>query len=509
MAKATKDEIKTAAEADFETFIRLVQPLRMLGAIHSDWIKWITRPEASTHQLSLLPRDHQKSAIAGFYVAWMITRNPAIRVLYISSTANLAVKQLKFIKDILTCDIYRRYWPEMVNAEEMKREKWTETEISVDHPLRKTWAVRDPTVFTAGLTTTITGLHCDLQVLDDVVVRENAYTEEGRNKVEAQYSLLASIAGTDARQFVVGTRYHPKDLYQTLMEIMVQEYNAEGEYTGEYALYEKFEKQVEIDGEFLWPRQLGPGGKWFGFDRRELERKRAQYLDKVQFRAQYYNDPNDAGSAGIGRENFQYYDKTHLSRSGGFWYYKGRRLNLFAAVDFAFSLQKRADYTSIVVVGVDQDMNYYVLEIDRFKENLPSEYFKHILALHQKWDFRKIRAEVTAAQVVIVNDLKQSYINKHGLALAVEEYRPTRNEGTKKERVSATLQPRYANGQVWHYRGGNCELLEEELVLSNPPHDDIKDCLASCIESCVAPTGRRSGVTTQSVQFHSRFGGIL
>jgi len=97
----------------------------------------------------------------------------------------------------------------MVHPEEGKREKWTETEISVDHPLRAAEAVRDPTVFTAGLTTGITGLHCDIAFMDDVVVRENAYTIEGRTKVASQFSLLTSITGTDAIVVAVGTRYHP------------------------------------------------------------------------------------------------------------------------------------------------------------------------------------------------------------------------------------------------------------------------------------------------------------
>lgn len=510
MAKTNRDEIKLAAETDFETFIRLIMPLRVLGSVHSELCRWITREERLTHQIVLLPRDHQKSAIAGLYAAWRITCNPAIRILYISSTSNLATKQLKFIKDILTCDTYRRYWPEMVNLEEAKREKWTETEISVDHPLRKTWSVRDPTIFTAGLTTTITGLHCDLQILDDVVVRENAYTEDGRRKVEEQYSLLASIGGAEFDQLVVGTRYHPKDLYNTLAEMQVSEYNDEGEWTGEHSLYEKFERQVEVNGEFLWPRQLGKGGKWFGFDRKILEQKRTQYLDKVQFRAQYYNDPNDVDAAGIGRECFQYFDRKFLNRVAGQWFYQGKRLNVCAAVDFAFSIKKRADYTSIVVIGVDPDQNYFVLDIDRFKTELISEYFKHILALHQKWDFRKIRAEVTAAQSVIVNDLKTNYILRHGLSLAVEDFRPNRYDGAKEERMAAILQPRYANRQMWHYQGGHCQELEEELVLSNPPHDDIKDCLASAIEGAVAPSHRQSTQASSSaLSFHSKFGGVL
>jgi len=64
--------------------------------------------------------------MAGYYAAWLITRDPSVKILYISSTANLATKQLKFIKDILTSDVYRIHWPEMINRDEAKREKWTE-----------------------------------------------------------------------------------------------------------------------------------------------------------------------------------------------------------------------------------------------------------------------------------------------------------------------------------------------------------------------------------------------
>jgi hypothetical protein len=507
--KTTKDQIREAAEADLEVFIRLVHPDRVLGAAHQELIRWWNREDAQSHQLVLLPRDHQKSAMVAYRVVWEITRNPAVRVLYISSTANLATKQLKFIKDILTSKIYRMYWPEMVNLEEAKREKWTETEISVDHPKRKEAYVRDPTVFTAGLTTTVTGLHCDIAVLDDVVVKENAYTEEGRRKVEEQYSLLASIEGTDSREWVVGTRYHPKDLYNTMIEMEVTVYNDDGEESDSYMLYEKFERQVEEQGEFLWPRQQGPKGAWFGFNSAILERKRAQYLDKVQFRAQYYNDPNDPSAGGINRDVFQYYDRTFLSRTAGQWYYKARRLNVFAAVDFAFSVRAKADYTAIVVVGVDADQNYYILDIDRFKTDKISDYFEHILKLHQKWDFRKLKAEVTAAQQVIVNDLKQSYIRVHGLALAVEDYRPNRYEGAKDERIAALLQPRYDNRQIWHYHGGHCQTLEEELVLNNPPHDDIKDCLATAISACIAPSSSSQRVPMNEVQYHNRFGGVI
>lgn len=517
MSSKQWEQIRQAAESDLEKFIRLVHPKRVLGAVHSELISWWNRDQAKSHQLVLLPRDHQKSAMVAYRVAWEITRNPAVRILYISSTSNLAVKQLKFIKDILTSAQYRRYWPEMVHPDESQREKWTEGEISVDHPKRKEELIRDPTIFTAGLTTTITGMHCDIAVLDDVVVRENAYTEEGRTKVTEQYSLLSSIEGAEGREWVVGTRYHPNDLYATLQSMEVEIWDADGEYDEEasYKLYEIFEKQVESvgdgSGEYIWPRQQRSDGTWFGFDSKILGRKRAQYIDKTQFRAQYYNDPNDVTNSLIPREVFQYYEKSFLGRTEGKWFFKGRRLNVFASVDFAWSLNSRSDYTAIVVLGVDQFNNYYVLDIERFKSDKISDYFAKILALHQKWDFRTIGAEVTAAQEVIVKDLKENYIRMHGLALSVKDIRPTRNEGTKEERMKAILQPRYENRQIWHYRGGHCQTLEDELVLDHPPHDDVKDALASCINICVPPSSGSQHVN-RAQEFHSalnhRFGGI-
>lgn len=507
------DQIRQAALDDLETFIRLIHPQRMLAKCHQDLIRWWTRPDAKSHQLCLLPRDHGKSAMVAYRVAWEITRNPAIRVLYISSTSNLATKQLKFIKDILTSPIYRKYWPEMVSPDEQKREKWTEKEISVDHPYRKERIVRDPTIFTAGLTTGIVGLHCDIAVLDDVVVSDNAYTDEGRDKVATQASYLASIAGADARVWVVGTRYHPKDLYNDYQNQIVEIYDELGTVVESYHLFETMERTVETagdgSGEYLWPRQQHSDGHWFGFNQTILATKRAQYNDPSQFRAQYYNNPNDYGSATIDQAMFQYYDRKLLEQSGNHWVYKGRRLNIFAGVDFAYSTSKDADYTAIVVVGVDSSFNFFVLDVVRFKTNKISDYFDHILRLYSKWNFRKLRAETTAAQAVIVKDLKESYIRPNGLMLVVEDVRPTRK---KEERIEAALQPRYSNRQMWHYRGGHCELLEQELVQQNPAHDDIKDCLASVIEIAVPPAAsmnfRGHQQSAYSQYYNSTFGGI-
>jgi hypothetical protein len=350
--------------------------------------------------------------------------------------------------------------------------------------------------------------------MDDVVVYENAYTNEGRNKVKSQYSLLSSIEGTEAEEWVVGTRYHPKDLYNDLTEMECEIYNDKGEVLHYESLYEKFERQVEDlgdgTGEFCWPRQQRGDGKWFGFDRTILSQKRGKYLDRTQFYAQYYNNPNNPEGSGISSDKFQYYDKQFLTRTGGIWYHKSERLNVFASIDFAYSLSKRADSTAIVVIGVDSYNNYYILDIIRFKTEKIIDYYKEILEAHTKWDFRKLRAEVTAAQKAIVQELKYSYIKQNGLSLSIDEHSPNRHQGSKEERIRAILEPRYDNLSIWHYYGGNCQILEDELMSDKPPHDDVKDALAAVIEIAIPPAqGMRSKHKGNVVPiFNSRFGGV-
>lgn len=510
----TKDEIREAAEADLETFIRLVAPYQLVGGVHSEWCRWTTSSASGNHQLTLLPRDHGKSRYVAFKVAWTIVRRPDVRVLYISSTSGLAEKQLYFIKTILTSSIVRRYWPELLHVDEGKREKWTNTEIAVDHPKRKEEGIRDPTVFTGGLTTNLVGMHCDIAVLDDVVTGDNAYTQEGRDRVRTQFSLLSSIEGSEAEEWVVGTRYHPKDLYYDMQNMVEDIFNEDGEVIAQEPVYTVFERQVEDSGigigQFLWPKQQRSDGKWFGFDIKILATKRAKYLDKRQFRAQYYNDPNDPGDMKISRDKFQYYDQGHLKHSGGRWYMKDRLLNVFASVDFAYTVKKRSDYTAIVVIGVDKDNDIYVLDIARFKTEKISEYFENIRSLHIKWGFKKLGAETTAAQKAIVRELKDGYIKPFGLSLTIEELTHSGRTGSKEERMGAILEPRYDNQSIWHYRGGYCQTLEDELVAQYPPHDDVMDALAAAISISVPPIGNfnRDYRNVIPLNPHPKFGGL-
>lgn len=518
MPKESK-ELRELALANLYVFAQLVNPGYMYGEVHKEIFKWMEGYSLygqgeglSSNKLIMLPRAHLKSHMVATWCAWVITRHPEVTILYTSATAELATTQLFAIQNIMASSTYMRYFPEYINPQEGKRERWSQTKLSIDHPKRRKEGIRDATIATAGLTTNTTGWHADIVVSDDLVVPENAYTEDGRESVAKKASQFTSIRNAGGFTMACGTRYHPSDIYATWKEQAYEVYDDDGEISDKLPVWDVQEFAVEQDGIFIWPRTVRADGKAFGFDRQVLSRIRAEYVDRVQFYAQYYNDPNDSSTARISPDKFQYYDQRHLRYEGGVWRFKDKRLNVYAAVDFAFSLSKKADYTAIVVIGIDYDSNIYVLDIDRFKTDRTLEYFKHIASLHSKWGFKKLRAEVTVAQKIIVNDIKD-YIRKEGMSLSVEEFRPGKSEGSKEERIAAALEHRYENLLVWHFQGGYTPVLEEELSLARPAHDDVKDSLASATEIAIKPkqprqSGNDSALLLMQQKRHSRFGGF-
>jgi phage terminase large subunit-like protein len=504
---ANKDEIRLLAEKDLSTFVRLIAPHEMWGDIHFELFSWWTREDAKDNQLVLLPRDHKKSRAIAYRVAWWITCNPDTSILYVSATSDLAELQLRFIKDILTSEIYRFYWPEMVNQNENARERWTASEICVDHPKRKTEGVRDSTIKAAGLTSNLTGSHCNVAVLDDLVVPGNAYSETGRAQVKAMYSQLASIETTGAKEWVVGTRYHPADLYKDLMEMTELYYDETTDADVETPVYETFERVVETNGEFLWPKQRRPDGKTFGFDDRELARKKAKYLDVTQFYSQYYNNPNATETQQIDKSKFQYYNRENVTNISGVWYVGNNPLTIYASMDFAYSVTSASDYTVIMVVGVDDESNYYILDIERFKTNKISQMYTRAEATYRKWKFKKMRAEAVGAQRLIIQQFKD-YMRSQQVIFTVDEYYPPATL-RKAERIASVLEPRYNNNMIWHYKGGNCQILEEELLFTNSEHDDVKDALAAVIDIAKPAVSSRAWTRKKgNVMYHSKFGGV-
>lgn len=503
-----KDEIRQLAEQDLKVFARLVGPGQVYGQVHDDFMDWLTRPDALDDQLGLLPRGHRKSHVIAVWCAWWITKHPETTICYVSATEDLAILQLWCIKNILDSSIYRSFWPDMTHVEEGKRAEWNARNIQIDHPRRAALGVRDRTVAARAVGGNTTGLHADVMIFDDLVVPDNAYTELGRASVAASYAQFASIANPGAITKIVGTRYHGKDIYASLLAATYEEFDDEGNIIGEHPLFEVFQREVEEDNVFLWPREMHPKtNKWYGFDIRELAKIRSKYYaagERAQYHAQYYNNPNSPDENRLSDGSFQYYDRKHLEERNGTWYISGKELSLACAGDLAFTTGARSDYTAYAVVGKTSEGDVYILDMIQFKTDKYNVYYEKLYALFDKWKFRKCRIETNAGANLVVNHIKQEMV-KSGAYLGIEG---KNSYGDKIERAAIVLEPLYETQKIWHYRGGLTAEFEEQVLLARPAHDDLKDAVSSAIEICTVSKSRHTSAKRGSnILTHERFGG--
>lgn len=520
--KQTKEQIRQAAEQDLWFFARLVNDNYAYGDIHEKVFRWISREDAGTRQLILLPRGHLKSHCIATWVAWQITRKPWISVIYLSAGEDLAKDQLYAIKNMITNPVYKRYWPQMINEREGDREHWSAYSINVDHPERKKRGIRDHTLIVKTVKSNFIGLHCDALVFDDVVVPNNAYTEGGRKDVQKALSQCTSILNAGGYIKAVGTRYHPRDAYNDMMEAKYRIWDEMmKDFTHEEDLWEILEYTVEDEGDgtgnFLWPRTYSDvTGDWYGFDLQQLEIIRADYASKgevAQFYAQYYNDPNDQSTNLLDRSVFQYYDPKFLHVTPVGVRYKDKKLNVKAAMDVAWtevnqSGGKDPDYTAIAVVGADEDGYYYVLDLARFRTSNFNVYYDNVISLAQKWNFRKIIVESNAGGKFVAQEIER--LSREAGGLISVETKSNAGFGAKSKlmRQYAMVNPKYELKAMFHRRDGLTSTLEEELVLERPPHDDLVDALGMALEHLKPPMKSREYLDDdRKVITDPRFGG--
>jgi len=519
-----KKELRSHYENNLFAFAKYINPQYMYGDIHEKVFNWLSDPDANPNQLLLLPRGHLKSHCIATYVVWKITRKPWTTMVYLTAGDDLATVQMSAIKGMLASDSYKRLWPEMIKPEESKRTKWATREISVDHPDREKRRIRDYTVIIKTIGASATGLHCDELLLDDIVVPHNAYTKAGRDDVAAAVADFTSVKNTEALTKACGTRYLDTDVYSHFIDAKYFEIDpATGEATIESKLWDTFEAVVEDvgdgSGNFLWPRTKSPDTEeWYGWDARQLAIKKAEYAllgKSAQFYSQYYNDPNEVGEARINQDTFMYITKKHLECVGNTWFYSGKKLELIAGMDVAWSdstgVGKDAtDWSAIAVVAMDNEHLLYVLDLVKFKTSRFHIYYNEIFKLVEKWHFKRLFVETNSAGKLVKQEIDRM-IRENGRSLITVGKNRGKRDNSKQERYAIVLEPKYEARTVYHVKGGLVSELEDQIKKSRPKHDDLKDAVTIAFEHAIAPGKRFLGNTahekTLDKTASNRFGG--
>lgn len=413
-------------------------------------------------KIVLSPRGSYKSTLVMYWLAWLIGRNPAIRILYNTETYSSARGYVQMMKSILIHPDYEEVFGVMRG-----QHGWSDSGLRVgpSYDLRTS---KEPTLQPGGVDKGITGGHYELIVNDDVVSEINTRTRKGLEKTTAWYKMLNPILDPGALMLIVGTRYDDGDLLGHL------EKNHHDSY--EWLILEADNGDFKPNFKHLTEKFL-----------REQRDEMGSYL----YSCQYRNRPISHEDQLFFREQFRII--RHEDVPAG--------LNVYLLVDTATSVEGGLSRTAMAVVGLDSLRNIYVLDA-RLGKWKPSLVMENMFDLNAQWIPRHATMEQNAFADVYraLIDIEQRTRQVH---LPVRALR-NRQDRSKHQRILA-LQAPFEAGRVYFVdtidkklikvigTQAHGEIVEEFIRFPKGQHNDFADALSDVMwtdqngPACPAP----------------------
>lgn len=243
-----KNEEDTWQQPPFGLFLCLWNRIQgnKTPKIHFLIANWLERRWIRGDRRVLLQafRASGKSSLAGLFLAWLLTRDPDLRVLVLSAESSLATKMARHIRTIiekhpLTASLV----PNRISNE------WASNKFTVNR--KRQW--RDPSVWSAGLFSNITGARADIIVCDDVEVPNTCETIEARETLRARLSETEFILNPGGTMIYLGTPHCYETIYADTPR---RELGEEDIFLKEYARLNV--PLLNEAGESAWPERFTP-----------------------------------------------------------------------------------------------------------------------------------------------------------------------------------------------------------------------------------------------------------
>lgn len=304
-----------------------------------------------------------------------------------------------------------------------------------------------------------TGRHFFGRIYDDVITEKFARTPEMIAKSTESWELSLNLGARGGFERYVGTRYNYNDTYKVIMQRgtakpRVYPGTVDGTVTGEPVLLSTEELEAKR-------RSMGP------------------YI----FGCQILQNPVADETQGFKRDWLVYYHD-RFNTTG---------MNIYILCDPASKKKKTSDYTTMAVIGLAADGNYYLLDLVRDRFNL-TQRTEMLLHLHRKWTrspagggslIRGVGYEEYGLQADIEHIQGEQATQNYRFAIT-----PLGGKIAKEDRIKG-LVPIFEQGRFYlpdaipytQYDGKTLDLIEVLLVTEYDPfpavvHDDILDVLA-------------------------------
>jgi predicted phage terminase large subunit-like protein len=438
-----------------DLFFLLAQTLRRADLKHP-WLYARCREveKSPDGQLDLWAREHYKSTIITFGLTIQdILRDPDETFGIFSHTRPIAKAFLRQIKlEFEGNEELKALYPDVLwQAPKKDSPKWSEDEGIV---VRRKGNPKEATVEAWGLVDGMpTSKHFGKLIYDDVVTKESVNTPEMIEKTTQALELSYSLGAEGGAQRFVGTRYHFNDTYRTVID-----------------------RKTAVARVYPATENGQATGKPVLLSRESLAKKRRD-MGIYTFGCQMMQNPRADATHGFKREWLEHWTPDD-----------GAGLNKYLLVDPANSKKDQADYTSIWVLGLGPDENFYILDMIRDRLNL-TERADRVFTLHRKWRPIETRYEEYGLQADVDHIRTEQDKRKYRFKITTVGGKVRKEERIKRLvpvfEAHRIILPHALHSTVTDGETRDLvhDFIEDEYMpFPVPAHDDMLDCLARILE---------------------------
>jgi hypothetical protein len=425
-------------------------------------LRLIKNSVEKTRGLILYPAAHGKTTLVSTLLPiWEICRDPNIRLSIIAKNDQEAKKIMQNILGELQGNqqLIEDFGP--FKSEDRNEPKaWSLSQITID---KRTKNMKEPTIAVFGSgSNDVLGSRSDRVVCDDVITEKNSSTEGQRATIKEWFDLAVETMPEedDDRITVVGTRFHPEDLYGDLIEL-------QHPVTGENLWDVQYEDAIadEDNHKTLWPARwpwerlmvtkAKVGTLSFNKRYRNIAVDESRLVFKEEYvKGGYYNGETYPGCLDRNYKIGEY--ESGWRRAAGF--------------DPAVGTSRSAKFCAHVTLAVGSckhhERCFWVIDVERGQLALPNQ-VKMILAKHQQYGLDTSIVEANSFQAGLYQAIQQEMEQN---PLRIEPHYTTRSNKPDPEIGIRAMAPWFQNGQV-HIPVGDVASREktrqliEELVM--------------------------------------------
>ena len=379
-----------------------------------------------------MPPRHTKSEFASYlFPAWMVGKNPKLKVIQTTHTGELAVRFGRKMKNLVDTSEFAQVFEDCKIAADSKAAGRWETNKGGEY-------------YAAGIGGAITGRGADLLIIDDPHSEQDALSETAMDSAYEWYT-----SGPRQRLqpggaiVIVMTRWSTKDLTGKLL-------NAQSE--------PKADQWEVIEFPAILPSNTPVWPNYWKLE--ELEGVKAS-LSEGKWQAQWQQNPTSEEGAIIKREWWKEWKEKEIPDL----------VHIIQSYDTAFSKKETADFSAITTWGVfyppNKGPHLILVDVRKGRWDFP-ELKKIALEEYKYWEPETVIIEAKATGTPLTHELRQ-------IGVPVVNFTPSKGND-KHVRVNSVA-PLFEAGKIYYPADKRWaeEVIEECAAFPYGEYDDLVD----------------------------------